>query len=412
MSTIGYVVKVYPRFSETFIVTEILAREAQGEKIEIFALRPTTDARFHPEIARVQAPVNWVPRPLKPSELWKQLSSLLTENGLSQAFAQILPSVASLPGDEVAQGVALAVQAQQRGITHLHAHFASLAGRSTWIASQLTGIPYTVTTHAKDIYHKDVDEEWLRRVCADAQRVIAISAFNYDYLTQVLKGTNAQVSLQYNALEVARFPYKTREKNTPDTCSAAQKRALKVVAVGRLVPKKGFEDLISAAQILNESGIAVKVNIAGDGELRSQLQDQIDQGHLKGIVTLIGPQTQQEIRDLLRDADVSVTPCVPADDGNIDGLPTVILEAMACGTPVIATEVSGLPEVVINGHTGILLPPCQPEELAAALHKIAAGETETSALAAQARTLIEKKFDSTRQAAQLRAWEHTMEGQN
>ena len=109
---------------------------------------------------------------------------------------------------------------------------------------------------------------------------------------------------------------------------------------------------------------------------------------------------------------MSVTPCVPADDGNIDGLPTVILEAMACGTPVIATEVSGLPEVVINGHTGILLPPCQPEELAAALHKIAAGETETSALAAQARTLIEKKFDSTRQAAQLRAWEHTMEGQN
>lgn len=412
MSTIGYVVKVYPRFSETFIVTEILAREAQGEKIEIFALRPTTDARFHPEIARVQANVNWVPRPLKPSELWKQLTSTLVSNGLASRFAEILPVVASLPGDEVAQGVSLAVQEQQLGITHLHAHFASLAGRSAWIASQLTGIPYTVTTHAKDIYHKDVDQEWLRRVCGDAERVIAISAFNHDFLTGVLEGTNAQISLQYNALELARFPYTQRENNTASTCPAAQKRPMKVLAVGRLVPKKGFSDLITAAKIATDAGIALDITIAGDGELRADLQRQIDNLQLAGIVTLIGPQTQQEIRDLLVQADVSVTPCIPAEDGNIDGLPTVILEAMACGTPVIATAVSGLPEVVINDHTGLLLQPGQPDALARALHKIATGETNTADLAAQARVLIEKQFDSTRQAAQLHAWESTTEGPN
>lgn len=412
MSAIGYVVKVYPRFSETFIVTEILAREAQGENIEIFALRPTTDARFHPEIARVQAPVNWVPRPLKPSELWKQLTSLLVTHDLSEQFAKVLPLLASLPGDEVTQGVALAVQARQRGITHLHAHFASLAGRSAWIASQLTGIPYTVTTHAKDIYHKDVDRDWLRRVCADAERVIAISAFNQSFLTQALEGTHAQISLQYNALELARFPYTQRASNTPCTSPAGQARPLKVLAVGRLVPKKGFSDLISAAHAVRQRGIDIKVTIAGDGDLRSVLQEQIDAARLSNTVTLIGPRTQQEIRELLAEADLSVTPCIPADDGNIDGLPTVILEAMACGTPVIATAVSGLPEVVIDQRTGILLEPGNPEALAEALITVATGDIDTQPLAVNARALIEERFDSARQAAQLREWETDTKGQN
>lgn len=411
MSTIGYVVKVYPRFSETFIVTEILAREAQGEDLHIFALRPTTDARFHPEIARVQAPVTWVPRPLKPSELWHQLTTTLVGNDLSQRFAEILPMVADLPGDEVAQGVSLAVQARERGITHLHAHFASLAGRSAWIASQLTGIPYTVTTHAKDIYHKNVDPTWLSRVCSDAHRVIAISSYNERHLNNVLADTGANISLQYNALELDRFPYQERPDTTPTNCAASQGRPLQVLAVGRLVPKKGFADLITATKLATDNGIALDVTIAGDGDLRETLTQQIDSLGLGSTITLIGPQTQNEIRALLRKADVSVTPCIPAKDGNLDGLPTVILEAMACGTPVIATSVSGLPEVVIDHHTGILLNPNDPQSLAQALTSIAHGHTNTRTLAHNARTLIEERFDSTQQAAQLREWE-TTEGKN
>ncbi|WP_371174399.1 glycosyltransferase [Buchananella felis] len=411
MTRIGYVLKVYPRFSETFIVTEILAREAHGDDLTIFALRPTTDARFHPEIARVQAPVKWVERPLKPSELWKQLTTTLVEGGLSEAFAALLPEVADLPGDEVAQGVALAKMAREEGITHLHAHFASLAGRTAWIASRLSGIPYTVTTHAKDIYHQSVDRDWLRKVCGDAKRVIAISRFNQDYLTEVLAGTGANISLQYNALELDRFPVREQAageapaSEAAPAAPAAQGRALSVLAVGRLVPKKGFSDLVEAAHIARSHGVDVQVTIAGDGELRTALQAQIDQLDLGGAVKLIGPQTQAEIIAHLKRADLSVTPCVPADDGNIDGLPTVILEAMACGTPVIATAVSGLPEVVINDDTGILLAPGQPVALAQALVAVACGEIDTAPLARRARQLIERNFDSRRQAATLSAWQ-------
>ncbi|MDO4792162.1 MAG: glycosyltransferase [Buchananella hordeovulneris] len=405
MTRIGYVLKVYPRFSETFVVTEMLAREAHGDDLTVFALRPTTDARFHPEIARVKAPVKWVPRPLKPSELWNQLCSTLIPAGLSEDFARLLPLVADLPGDEVAQGVALAKLAKEEGITHLHAHFASLAGRTAWIASKLTGIPFTITTHAKDIYHQSVDRNWLRRICGDAERVIAISKYNYDFLSQELAGTGAQLSLQYNALELARFPYSERPANRPETCPVSQGRALNVLAVGRLVPKKGFADLINAAALLRQRGIEVQVNIAGEGELGPSLARQIEELGLRNVVHLLGPKTQAEVIDLLARADISATPSVPAADGNLDGLPTVILEAMACGTPVLATRVAGLPEVVINNETGILVEPGQAEQIAAALAAVARGELNTAHLAQGARARIEQFFDSAKQAETLSLWQ-------
>ena len=180
MTRIGYVLKVYPRFSETFVVTEMLARQDLGQDQRIYALRPTTDTRFHPEIAYVEAPVSWVPRPRKASEMWNILTSGLADEEMRTRFAALMPAIASLPADDVAQGIALALAAREDGITHLHAHFASLAGRTAWIASSLSGIPFTVTTHAKDIYHESVDVDLLRRICADAAQVIAISQYNMD----------------------------------------------------------------------------------------------------------------------------------------------------------------------------------------------------------------------------------------
>ena len=397
---IGYVLKVYPRFSETFIVTEILAREAQGEDLSIYALRPTTDSRFHPEIARVAARVSWVGRPQRAIDLWTQLANGLSRQDDRERFAAIMPVLAELPGDEVAQGVELARQARRDSITHLHAHFASLAGRVTWIASALTGIPYTVTTHAKDIFHESVDPVWLRRICADAQRVIAISRYNEEYLGTVLAGTGATVSLRYNALELDRFSYRA-----PEPASAKRAEPLRVCAVGRLVPKKGFADLIEAVRILVSSGVDVEVELAGDGDERARLSEQIDRLGLADRIRLLGPLTQAEVRDLLARSDVFAAPCIEAADGNIDGLPTVILEAMACGTPVVATAVSGLPEVVRDGVTGLLLPPGDPASLAVALRRIALGEVDTVSLSRGARALIEEHFDSRAQAEVLASWQ-------
>lgn len=392
MTRVGYVLKVYPRFSETFVVTEILAREAHGDDLRIYALRPTTDARFHPEIARVKAEVSWLPRPLKASEFWPLLSKALQRPEIAARFPALLPYLAGLPADEVAQGVALAEAVLDDGIEYLHAHFASLAGRMAWLAGQLTGVPYSITTHAKDIYHESVDMDWLRRICGDADRVIAISQFNDDYLKQVLNGTGARISLQYNALELDRFGYQE-----PSVLS----NPLRVAAVGRLVPKKGFGDLIDAVARMSAP---VEVEIAGSGELREELLAQIERLGLSERVRLLGPLTQEEVSKLVRSADVFVAPCVPAADGNIDGLPTVVLEAMALGTPVIATSVSGLPEVVRDGQTGVLLSPGDVAGLSSALDEIAAGRVPVATLTANARALIEEQFDSRRQAARLAAW--------
>ncbi|ORC18884.1 colanic acid biosynthesis glycosyltransferase WcaL [Rothia nasimurium] len=394
MGHIGYVLKVYPRFSETFVVTEILAREAAGENLSIYALRPTTDTRFHPELARVQAPVTWIPRTSQSASFWEQLGRSLRTEQMRSRFAVILPQLMELPASDVVQGVTLAARAQADGITHLHAHFASLAGRMAWVAHQLTGIPYTVTTHAKDIFHESVDMTWLRRICGDAAATVAISRYNESYLHRVLEGTGANIVLQYNALELDRFPY----QNPP---VVSQQEPLRVAAVGRHVTKKGFSQLLDALKITVDRGLDVQLTLGGSGELTPSLVQQIQELELGDRVTLPGPLTQQEVRDLLAQVHVFVAPCIPAADGNMDGLPTVVLEAMACGAPVIATSVTGLPEVVRNLHTGLLLEPLDVAGLADALEAVATSRVNTVALAQEARTLIEEKFDSRAQARAL-----------
>ena len=405
MTRIGYVVKVYPRFSETFIVTEILAREAHGDDLSIYALRPTTDTRFHPAIARVRARVEWISRPRNAQALWEQMTGCLTDNGMRSRMARLLPTLASLPADDVAAGLDLAARARRDGITHLHAHFATLAARSTWIASQLTGIPYTVTTHAKDIFHEDVDMVWLQRICADADRVLAISRFNEQYLQRILAGTGARICLRYNAIELDRFPF--RDPHVPEPS-----QRLRVAAVGRLVEKKGFSDLIKALAELTGDGIDASAVIAGDGQLRQELLDQVRTLGLDQRVSLPGALTQSEVISLLRQAHVLVVPCIPGSDGNVDGLPTVVLEAMASGTPVFATDVTGMHEVVRHERTGILLPPGRPTLLAQSLRDLANGGIDPLPLARCARALVEREFDSREQAAELSAWQRHSEEEN
>lgn len=424
MSRIGYILKVYPRFSETFVVTEILGREAVGDDISIFALRPTTDTRFHPELARVKAPVQWIPRPSKVSGFWEQMRASLTNETIRANFTRILPELSTLAASDVIQGITLAERALAEGVTHFHAHFASLAGRMAWVASNLTGIGYTVTTHAKDIFHEEVDREWLWRICAGAEQVIAISQFNRRYLEEVLAGTDATIVLRYNALELERFPFSatatadgaaagetvsaetaTEAAEGAAACETGLRDALQIAAVGRLVPKKGFGNLIDAARQLKDQDVDFRVKIAGEGELEQQLKAQIAELDLANEVEMLGPLTQAEVTELNRAADVFVAPCVPAEDGNMDGLPTVVLEAMAVGTPVIATAVTGLPEVIRNGESGVLLEPGDVHGLAQALIRFAERSVDTSRLTHGARAIIEEHFDNREQAMVLSALE-------
>ncbi|WP_256840231.1 glycosyltransferase family 4 protein [Ornithinimicrobium faecis] len=396
---VGYVLKVYPRFSETFVVTEILSREAAGEDLAIFALRPTTDARFHPEIAKVAAPVTHLPKPAKLSDAWavlRQARAAVPE--LDDRLPGILPLLAQLEASEAVQGIHLALSATEQGITHLHAHFGSMAARVARVASAIADIPFSVTTHAKDLFHESVDHDLLLEVLSAADHVVAISEFNHRFLLARYPSLADKIVLIRNGLDLARFGY-----DDPEPLAGP----LKVVAVGRLVEKKGFNHLIEAVrELAGTAGPAVQVRIAGDGEHRAALAAQVEAAGLSDTIELLGPRHQEEIRDLLRWADVMAAPCVVGADGNADGLPTVLLEAMAMGVPVIASDVTGIPEAVQDGRTGQLLSADQlaagdVRELVDALVRVADPDYPRVAIARAARELIAAEFDTARQARRL-----------
>ncbi|MFP5316540.1 MAG: glycosyltransferase, partial [Actinomycetes bacterium] len=363
---VGYVLKIYPRFSETFIVTEILAREAAGEELEIFSLRPPVDPRFHPELARVQAPVTYLSRPQKLTEGWQTLSAAQQAiPGFADRFAALLPDLAECEASEVHQGVELATRVVERGITHLHAHFGSIAARTARIASALAGVPFSFTAHAKDIYHELVDRAELIRLMQDASHTVTVSDFNHRYLSALAPAAAGRLHRIYNGLELDRFPFQE-----PSPVHAP----FRIAAVGRLVEKKGFPVLIDAAGALVRAGMQVDVRIAGGGELAEELAARIGLLGLDKHVRLLGPRTQNEVIELLRWADVFAAPCIIGADGNADGLPTVLLEAMAMGVVSIGSDVTGIPEVLTTANgtsTGLLVRAGNAEDLAGALHTVA-----------------------------------------
>ncbi|WP_081416395.1 glycosyltransferase family 4 protein [Arthrobacter castelli] len=397
-SRVAYVLKIYPRFSETFIVTEILAREAAGERLEIFSLRPTVDPRFHPELARVQAPVNYVAKPAKLSEGWEIIMAACAAlPGFEQRFAQLLPELVDTDPADVHQGVELAVRFVRQGITHIHAHFGSIAARTARIASGLTGIPFSFTAHAKDIFHQDVDQATLISLMTEADHVITVSDYNLDYLRKLCPGCEATIHRVYNGLELERFRY---EAPVPPHSP------FRIAAVGRLVEKKGFDLLLDAAATLVRGGLALELRIAGGGPQYDQLEKQIHDLGLTESVSLPGPRTQQEVSDLLRWADVFVAPCVTGQDGNVDGLPTVLLEAMAVGVPCIASDVTGIPEVMADRYgrlTGVLIRSGVSADIVDAVSFCASESFDRQATTTAARELIERCFDSRSQASRLRS---------
>ncbi|HEY8294251.1 MAG TPA: glycosyltransferase family 4 protein [Micrococcaceae bacterium] len=384
---------MYPRFSETFVVSEILAREAAGERIEIFSLRPSNDQRFHPELARVQAPVTYIDRPQKTVDLWDGLRTAEAA-GLGAAISRCFSDLVEAPPDDAVQAVGLALELRRRNIRHLHAHFASVATTVARLASRLSGVPFSFTAHAVDIFHESVSLDDLRTKLEQAHHAVTISNFNVNYLRRRFPAASGRLHLVRNGLELSRFEYRD-----PRPVNGT----VRVVGIGRLVEKKGFRDLLLAARTLQSRGIPVDLDIAGTGILAEELQEAIDRLELSGHTRLLGPKTQDQVKELLRSADVFAAPSIVGPDGNADGMPTVLLEAMALGVPCIGTAVTGIPEVLRNRRTGILVRPGSPEALAEAICEISGRHVNRVAMARSARSLMEREYDSRRQAEELRA---------
>jgi glycosyltransferase involved in cell wall biosynthesis len=385
---VGYVTKVYPRFSETFVVTEILAHEAAGLDVEIFSLRPPVDPRFHASLSEVRAPVTYLDRAEKPGDVW---SALREARPRLPGLAGELDALLAADVRDAVQAVALAQAVRARGIVHLHAHFASSAASVARLAARLAGVPYTFTAHAKDVFHAGVDHDDLRRKLAGAAATVTVSDFNLAHLRATFGRDAARAVRVYNGLDLARFPYADPGARPPT-----------VVSVGRLVEKKGMDVLVDACALLAERGVDLRCVIVGGGELEAGLRAQVAARRLDGRVTLLGPQPQDTVRRVVASAAAFAAPCVVGADGNRDGLPTVLLEAMALGTPCVSTDVTGIPEVLRDGDTGLAVPQRDPAALAAALERLLADAALRVRLARRARALVAAEFDATRQAARLR----------
>jgi colanic acid/amylovoran biosynthesis glycosyltransferase len=399
---VGYIVKRYPRYSETFIVREILAHEQAGMAVEIFSLRPPDDGHFQDLIARVQGRVNYLympaegllPEPLAgatltASHLWKAL--LDASKGLPGLWAA-LDEMRDEDARDVYQALQLARHLALKPFHHLHAPFASDAATVARLASRITGVPYSFTARAKDIFHQSVEQEDLRRKLRDATAVVTISDFHLEYMRETFGPLAAKIQRIYNGLDLDEFPYDSPRDRLPV-----------VVAVGRLIEKKGFADLIDACALLATRGRSFHCRIIGAGVLRAELTAQIERLGLTERVELVGPLCQSAVGQEIQRAAVLAAPCVIARDGDRDGLPNVIQEALALGTPVVSTDVAGIPEVVRDEETGLQVPKHDPSALADALERLLYEPALRCRLATAGRQLIEAEFDIHRTTARRRA---------
>ncbi|MFV0384478.1 glycosyltransferase [Paracoccus sp. (in: a-proteobacteria)] len=382
----GYVVKRYPRFSETFIVNEILAHEERGRPIDIFALRAVEETHFQDLISRVRAAVTRVPdRFHGPDDLWQLMQA---GHGRLPGLPEAIAGFPEARGRDMAQALCIALEVQARGIAHLHAHFGTIAATVTRIAAALAGVSWSVTLHAKDIYCLYDENQNLDLKLRDATAAVTVSDYNQNYLTRTWPG--ASVIRIHNGIDLDRFGW---QPPCPD--------ADEILAVGRLVEKKGFHILIEAVRIMASSGHRARCRIIGAGEEEAELRAQIADAGLQDRITLCGPLPQQQIIAAMRRAALLACPCVVGADGNRDGMPTVLLEAMALGLPCIGSDVTGIPELIAHDRNGLIVPEGDAPALARAMARLLDQPDLRLSFSRAGRAAMQRDHDLGRNAARL-----------
>jgi len=382
-----YVVKRFPRLSETFILQEMLHLEAQGVRILVQALLPPEAGHHHPELEQLRAEVEYLPTSprlrhrnvamahlsvlrRRPRQWWREARGA-RRNGTWRRFLQA--------------GV-IADRAQRLGGHHLHAHFATAASEVARSASALTGTHFSVTAHAKDIFQADNQPLLARRV-AGASAVVTVSRYNERHLRSVLPDT----PVRYIPNGVALAAPQWRVQDGPVLC------------VARLVPKKGIDTLIRAVGLLTQTRgrPAPELELVGGGPLLDELRHLVAELGLGDRVHLLGPQPSQAVHDAYQRCSMAALACRVAEDGDRDGMPTVLLEAMARGLPVISTDVAGIPELVQHERTGLLVTPDDPQALADAIDRLWREPDLADRLGRAARRLVGEEFDPDRSARHL-----------
>jgi glycosyltransferase involved in cell wall biosynthesis len=357
MARFAYLFERFPSFGQTFCYREVAELDRQGVASPIFSIRNPKD----------EPPQEWDPRIIERVHYVPEEKELLNDVRSASKQRKLTPEIVAALDDwgrrtdflRLYQAVYVGLRLQELGVRHVHAHFAGMAARTAFWIHRFFPMTFSFTAHANDIFAPRHFEIGLDKL-VDVARVIVTET---DYAAQFLRERFPQradsVHRIYNGLDLAEFE-RADFSSTPPL----------IIAVGRLIAKKGFAELIRACALLAERGKLFRCEIIGEGPLENELRAQIAQLNLQNRFVLSGAKPQREVRQHLAAASVFVLPSVLDPEGGMDNLPTVIMEAMATGLPVISTSIAGIPEMVVQNETGFLVQPADPIALAKAIEDV------------------------------------------
>jgi glycosyltransferase involved in cell wall biosynthesis len=364
---LGYLYSRYPVISQTFCDAEMLALERRGIELVIGSVYPPLTSLRHEYIARLRSPIHYAP----PQEILRILERNAKTTGKWPRDLVEEHDSKYGPGAKAElrarNALYFADFFTRTNVDHVHVHFANRAAHTAVFLKEISGIPFSVTAHGQDFMKDLGSDDLLREICAAAKFVAAETDYSRDLLRQRCPASAAKIHRVYNGIDLERFSMPRCDTARP---GVAPSHVPQVVSVGRLVAFKGFEDLIDACAELRRRGADFICEIIGDGPLREMLQAKIEQLDLSSQIRLLGSLSQNAVLEKLQAADLFALASTTDAQGATDIFPTVILEAMASARPVVSTRLAGIPELVLDGNTGILVSPGDAGALTEALQRL------------------------------------------
>lgn len=417
-ATIAYVLMEFPRLSESFIINELVRLEQLGVKLYLFSIKHPKEDKVHGSVSRLTAPIRYLPpvTSLSASPFWRWLKANLPRyfpvhfrvfrqrpwpylRTLLEAVELAWRARSSTFGKpkfvfikEFLQAGFIAQEVIGRqNVTHLHAHFCHGSTTVAMFTGRIAGLPFSFTAHAKDVYLKSLNPAGLlHRKIRRAKFLITCTDANRRYLQQVCPD-GAPIHTVYHGLDPGRFTPHPRSTASPPL----------ILSVGRFVEKKGFAILIEACRILRDRGHEFRCRIVGDpgdevtGDETPRIRRLIQELDLHHQVVLSPGVTQEALQEIYREATIFALPCQVLENGDRDGIPNVLAEAMATGLPVVSTAISGIPELITHGQNGVLVPQRDPQALALGLEELLMNPALGRSLGRSARKTICGMFDSS-----------------
>ena len=389
---VAYIMSRFPKLTETFVLYEILAMEQLGLQVEVFPLQREDERVLHAEAEQLVNRARFTPLLFswsllaahiyylrrRPAAYFASLWTLLWANlGSLRFFAAAL---AFFP-----KSVLIARQAAAGGVAHVHAHFASHPAAAAFIVHRLTGIPFSFTAHGSDLH---CDTHMLSDKAAAAAFVVPISEYNRRIIAAEC-GPQQDHKLHVIHCGVDMRVFQSQR----ETSFARGSGPFTIVCTGTLHEVKGQRYLIEACALLAQWGVDFDCHLIGDGPDRDPLTALAGRHVPRDRIHLHGKLVRQEVREILHRADVVAAPSVPTRDGRREGIPVVLMEALACGIPAVASRLSGIPELIENEVTGLLVPPRDSRQLAQALARLRADRALRRRLAEQGQAKVQREFD-------------------